>query len=89
MWKLVSSRSARRSKAPNAIGSVNPTSRSVTAKLIRKKEVRLSLLRSYKNTNMVKMLATIMITDSNIAASKSAIIIAAVYMIAPLNWPTT
>ena len=56
-----------RSKGADAISSVNPTSRSATAKLIRRKEVRFSLLRCFQNTNMVKMLPAMMIKDSSMA----------------------
>ena len=75
-------------KAPIEISSVNPTSRSATAKLIRRKEVRFSLLRCFQNTNIVKMLPTMMIKDSSMAANKITII-AVLYMIVPLNGPGT
>ena len=41
---------------PTTIGAVNPTERSATAKFIRRKEVRFSLVRCFQNTNMVKKL---------------------------------
>jgi len=73
---------------PNAIGSVNPTSRSATAKLIRRREVHFSLLRFLQNMNMVKKLPTMMIKDSSMAANKSATIVV-LYIIVALNWPGT
>ena len=41
---------------PTTIGAVNPTERSATAKFIRRKEVRFSLVRCFQNTKMVKKL---------------------------------
>jgi len=73
-------------KAPNDIISVNPTNRSATAKLIRRKKVRLGLLRFFQKTNMVKMLPTMMMKDSSMAANRTAIT-AALYIINPLDWP--
>jgi len=89
MLTLVSSRCPAISKGPDAIGSVNPTNRSATVKLIRRKEVRLSLLRFFQKTNMVKMLPTMMIKDSIMAANESAIIIVELCMIVCMNWPGT
>jgi len=60
-------------KAPIDIGSAIPTRRSATAKLITRKVVRLSLLRFFQNTNMVKMLPTMMIKHSSIAANKTTV----------------
>ena len=85
LLKSVFSKCPRISKGPDAINSVNPTSRSATAKLIRRKEVRLSLLRFFQNTNMVKMLPTMMIKDSSMVANNSAITIIALYMIVSVN----
>ena len=82
--KFVSSKCPEILKAPNAIGSVIPTDRSATAKLIRRGEVRLSLLRCFQNTNMVKMLPTMTSKDSSIAINK-ATIMAVLYMIVILN----
>ena len=59
---------------PVDIGSVNPTSKSATAKFISRREVRFSLLRCFQNTNMVKMLPTIMKKDSKRVAQKITII---------------
>jgi len=73
-------------KAPNDISAANPTSKSATAKFIRKKEVRLSLLRFFQNTNMVKMLPIIMIKDSSNTENKTTVT-AVLYIIVPLNWP--
>jgi len=75
-------------KAPNGTSDVNPTNRSATAKLMTRKEVRLRLLRFFQNTNMVKMLPTMMIKDSSMAAYKTTII-AVLHMIGALNWPGT
>jgi len=86
--KLSSSKCPGILKAPNDISAVNPTSRSATAKLIRRKEVRLSLLRCFQKTNMVKILPIMIIKDPSIAANKTALI-AVLLMIVPLNWPGT
>ena len=86
LLKLDFSKCPRISKGPDAINSVNPTSRSVTAKLIRRNEVRLSLLRCFQNTNMVKILPTVMTKHSSMVANISAIIIIALYMIVSMNW---
>jgi len=69
---------------PNAIGSVDPTSKSATAKLIRRKEVLLRPLLFFQKTNMVKMLASMTIMDSIMADIKRAIIVV-LYMIDALS----
>ena len=52
---------------------VDTTSRNISnlGKLIRRKEVRLSLLRCFQNTHVVKTFPTTMIKDSTVAANRT------------------
>lgn len=53
--------------------NVGPTSRSATAKLMSRKEVRLSSLRCFQNTDIEKVLLVVMIKDSTKRRDKDTI----------------